>query len=267
MSSSRTVAGANVRAVPRINRDGAIRRLTNAFLAGALLLLLSPLMLAIAVGICIETGRPVFFMQTRLGRGARPFRLVKFRKFRQDCGAAQLPLTLYNDSRLTRIGRLLERSKFDELPQLWNVVKGEMAIVGPRPESLTFRDCFAGAYHAVLEHTPGIFGPSQALFRNEGKLYRPDWEPEAFYRAILFPAKARLDLTYYPIRTPIRDLIWVFHGVLAVLGCAPISRHVAMMARETTDAIRSLGDLSTGRGLGNADCTTEAAKNAGNGED
>ncbi|HEY7576782.1 MAG TPA: sugar transferase [Acetobacteraceae bacterium] len=237
--------------------------MTNALLAGALLLLFAPLLLAIAVGICVETGRPVFFMQTRLGRGGRPFRLIKFRKFRQDCGTAQLPLTLYNDSRLTRVGRLLERSKFDELPQLWNVVRGEMEIVGPRPESLTFRDCFAGAYHAVLEHTPGIFGPSQALFRNEGKLYRPDWEPEAFYRAILFPAKARLDLTYYPTRTPIRDLIWVIHGVLAVLGCAPISRQVAMMARETTDAIHRLGDPSTERELGNADCTTEAPKERG----
>jgi lipopolysaccharide/colanic/teichoic acid biosynthesis glycosyltransferase len=210
------------------------RRISEACLAGLILPLLAPLILLIAVAIVAESGLPVFFLQTRIGRGGRPFRLIKFRKFHRDLPARQLPLTMRDDPRLTRVGKFLERNKLDELPQLWNIIRGDMAIVGPRPESPEFRDCFENGFQAVLDHAPGIVGPGQALFRNEKLLYRPDWDPVSFYRAVLFPAKARIDLAYYPHRTVRSDLAWAFYCGLLVIGYVPRSRRLATMVNENT---------------------------------
>jgi lipopolysaccharide/colanic/teichoic acid biosynthesis glycosyltransferase len=213
------------------------RRIVEGGLAGLILLVLAPFIAVIAAAIIIETGRPVFFRQTRIGKHGRAFCLVKFRKFHRDLASRQLPLTMRDDPRLTRVGRFLERSKLDELPQLWNVVRGEMAIVGPRPESTDFRDCFENGFQAVLDYAPGIVGPSQALFRNEKLLYRPDWDPVAFYRAVLFPAKARIDLAYYPHRTLLSDFAWVFYSGLMVVGYVPRSRRLAVVVNETANFI------------------------------
>ena len=213
------------------------RRFNEACLAGLILLLLTPLIVLIAAAIVVETGPQVLFLQTRIGRGGKPFRLIKFRKFHRHILARQLPLTMRDDPRLTHVGHFLERSKLDELPQLWNVVRGDMAIVGPRPESLEFRDCFANGFQAVLNHTPGIVGPGQALFRNEKLLYRPDWDSVAFYRAVLFPAKARIDLAYYPHRTLRSDLAWAFYCGLLIIGYVPRSRRLNIVLSETTSLI------------------------------
>jgi lipopolysaccharide/colanic/teichoic acid biosynthesis glycosyltransferase len=213
------------------------RRTSEACLAGLILLLFAPFIVLIAAAIVVETGRPVFFVQTRIGRSGRPFRMNKFRKFRNGLPSQQLPLTMRDDPRLTQVGRFLERSKLDELPQLWNVVRGNMAIVGPRPESPEFRDCFENGFQAVLNHAPGIVGPAQALFRNEKLLYRPDWDPVAFYRAVLFPAKARIDLAYYPHRTLRSDLAWAFYSSLLLIGYLPRSRQLATVVDETTNFI------------------------------
>ena len=133
--------------------------------------LLSPIMALIALAILIETGRPIFYSQVRLGLKGRHFRIYKFRKFHKNCSPTGLPLTMKNDSRMTRLGGFLAWTKFDELPQFWNVIKGDMALVGPRPETVDFADCFAGAYRSVLDYKPGIFGPSQTLFRDESSRY------------------------------------------------------------------------------------------------
>ena len=220
----------------------ASRCIIEACIAGLILLLLAPIMVAIAAAIVIETGRPVFFLQIRIGRQGKPFRLVKFRKFHRNPPARQLPLTMRNDPRLTWVGRFLERSKLDELPQLWNVLRGEMAIVGPRPESMEFRDCFDSGFRAVLDYIPGIFGPSQALFRNEKLLYRPGWDPVVFYRTVLFPAKARIDLAYYPHRTLRNDLAWALYCSLLVIGYVPRSRRLAVVVNETANFIHHSGE-------------------------
>jgi len=136
------------------------------------------------------------------------------------CDPHGLPLTVADDHRMTTIGRILAVTKFDELPQLWNVVKGEMAIVGPRPESLAFADCFDGGLEAVLQWKPGLLGPSQVLFRHEAHFYPQSLDPVLFYREVLFPAKAMIDLSYYPQRTIGSDLIWMVRGLQAVLGRA-----------------------------------------------
>jgi lipopolysaccharide/colanic/teichoic acid biosynthesis glycosyltransferase len=182
------------------------------------LVLVMPLVISIAIAIVIDSGYPVFFSQERLGLDGRRFQMLKFRKFPTTVGRNTRPLTLANDCRCTRVGRLLAKTKLDELPQLWNVIRGDMALVGPRPEVPDFEACFAGPFHRVLDYRPGIFGPSQTVFRAEGSLYPPDQDPEEFYREVLFPAKAALDLAYYPARTVYGDIKWVLRGMLAVCG-------------------------------------------------
>jgi lipopolysaccharide/colanic/teichoic acid biosynthesis glycosyltransferase len=181
------------------------------------LVVLSPVMLLIAAAILVDSGRPVIFTQTRLGRGGRTFRMHKFRKFRSKASRVGLPLTLKHDSRMSRVGRFLAATKLDELPQLWNILRGEMSVVGPRPESLDFADCFIGPYRSVLDHQPGILGPTQVAFRDESSLYGPADDPTHFYREVLFPLKAQMDLSYYERRTLAADIGWMLRGTVAVL--------------------------------------------------
>lgn len=197
---------------------GAGRRIFDMALAAVGLSLLSPLVLAIAMAVLLEDGRPVFFSQIRLGQHGRRFRLYKFRKFRSDGGESDLAVTLEDDNRMTRLGRLLARTKLDELPQLWNILIGDMSVVGPRPESLAFASCFEEHYRVVLDFRPGIFGPNQVFFRNEGLLYGSGSDPETFYREVLFPLKARADLAYFQRRTMRGDLAWIARGICAVFG-------------------------------------------------
>jgi lipopolysaccharide/colanic/teichoic acid biosynthesis glycosyltransferase len=193
------------------------RRCMDVLLAGSALVLFSPFMMVIALSILASSGWPILFSQLRLGFEGKPFVMYKFRKFRRDSQGG-CAVTRKNDGRMTRIGRLMERTKFDELPQLWNILKGDMSIVGPRPESLEFADCFRGRYLAVLHHRPGIFGPNQVYFRNEGALYPEGSDPEQFYRKVLFPMKADIDLEYFTNRTAIGDIGWMVRGALAVVG-------------------------------------------------
>jgi lipopolysaccharide/colanic/teichoic acid biosynthesis glycosyltransferase len=197
---------------------GLARRTLDIVLSAAAAIIFAPLMLLIALALLVEGGWPIFFAQTRLGAGAKPFRMYKFRKFDPRSCPSGLALTMIGDSRLTPIGRFLAVSKFDELPQLWNILRGEMAIVGPRPESLSFADCFRDGREALLQWRPGLLGPTQVLFRNEALLYRQSQDPLLFYREVLFPAKATIDLSYYPKRTMASDLVWIMRGFWAVFG-------------------------------------------------
>jgi len=227
------------------------RRIFDIIFSATCLLVLSPVLLLIVLAIWFESGRPIFFKQVRLGRYGKPFSMYKFRKFHKDCGTSGPPLTLQEDPRLTAVGRFLASSKFDELPQLWNALKGDMSIIGPRPESLAFADCFTGTFEEVLNHKPGILGPSQVAFRNESALYPRDTDPSEFYRQEIFPAKALTDLQYYAQRSLAQDILWLVYGVLAVLRIGPrlpraqISNakgegpHVLMPRPKVPTAIRS----------------------------
>jgi lipopolysaccharide/colanic/teichoic acid biosynthesis glycosyltransferase len=197
---------------------GISRRAFDVIMALMCLTALAPVMAVIATAIYMESGRPVFFSQLRLGEHGRHFRLYKFRKFRNSSFPDKTAVTLANDNRMTPFGHLLARSKLDELPQLWNLFKGDMTLVGPRPESLAFADGFDEGYGAVLAFRPGIFGPNQVFFRDECLLYQGQADPEKFYRSVLFSLKARVDLTYFPRRTMCRDLGWIVRGLVAISG-------------------------------------------------
>lgn len=214
------------------------KRAFDIIVSSAALLVASPFMLLLALVIICESGRPVFFSQIRLGQGGRPFRMYKFRKFRSDCGTSGLPLTLENDQRLTRIGKFLLATKMDELPQFWNVLRGDMSIIGPRPESMAFADCFTGGFERVLDYKPGILGPAQAAFRSESTLYPQGADPSEFYRAVLFPAKAHMDLAYYSNRTIASDVAWMLRGALAVLGISAALNMPELQRASDTEMLR-----------------------------
>ncbi|THD47458.1 MAG: sugar transferase [Bradyrhizobium sp.] len=197
---------------PSFGIDVGLRRTLDILCAAVATSLLTPVMLIVVITIWIESGGPILFSQLRLGQHGRPFRMYKFRKFRPDCDNNGCPLTIEEDDRLTAVGRILAASKLDELPQLWNVLRGDMSLVGPRPESLAFTDCFRNGFEKVLDHKPGLFGPCQIMFRHESRLFPADIAAVEFYRQVLFPAKAKVDLAYFSQRTLISDLGWILRG-------------------------------------------------------
>lgn len=202
-------------------RSTALTRGFDIFAAFAALLFMSPLIFLIMIAIRLDTPGPVFFSQLRLGLKGSTFRLYKFRKFySQSAGTA---VTLKNDPRMTRVGRFLERSKLDELPQLWNILRGNMSLVGPRPETMDFADCFKGRFLQVLDYRPGLFGPNQTIFRLESELYPRNRDPHEFYRNVLFPIKADMDLAYFSDRSLLMDVRWIIRGVAATLGLSIFS--------------------------------------------
>ncbi len=190
-----------------------MKRLIDIVLAVSGLIVGAPLIALIAMAIKLDSPGRVIFSQKRLGRDGEVFRIHKFRKFPDSWGSGGAGVTLAGDARMTRLGRFLERSKFDEIPQLWNILKGEMSFVGPRPESLNFADLFTGDFTRVHDFTPGIFGPNQVAFRNESEMYPPDRDPEQFYREELFPAKARNDIDYFSRSNVFTDLMWIVRGL------------------------------------------------------
>jgi lipopolysaccharide/colanic/teichoic acid biosynthesis glycosyltransferase len=203
--------------------QGIALRGFDVIVAGIALIMFAPVMFLIAVAVYLEGERPIFFAQRRLGINGLPFSMYKFRKFHANCGTSGAPLTVDCDSRLTGIGKVLAATKLDELPQLWNVLKGDMAIVGPRPESMAFADCFRDGYEEVLQYKPGLVGPSQVVFRHEAKLYPGGEDPSVFYRRVLFPAKASLDLAYFRRRTIGSDFTLMLQSALAILNIWPSS--------------------------------------------
>lgn len=192
--------------------NDAAKRACDIALATVALVVLSPAMLLVALAVRIETPGKILYRQVRLGQHGRRFWLFKFRKFPDTLKTQGPAVTQHEDARLTRVGRFLQRTKLDELPQFWNVLKGEMSMVGPRPESDRFADCFGGDYAEVLRYRPGLFGPSQVLFRNESAFFPKGRDPEEFYREVLFPAKARVDMAYFAKSNVMSDLRWLLYG-------------------------------------------------------
>jgi lipopolysaccharide/colanic/teichoic acid biosynthesis glycosyltransferase len=193
--------------------DRWIKRGMDVVLATLGLILGAPLIALIALAVRLDSPGRAIFSQERLGQHGKVFRMHKFRKFPDSWGDRGSGVTVAGDARMTRLGRFLERSKFDEIPQLWNILKGEMSFVGPRPETLRFRDLFVGDLARVHDFLPGIFGPNQIAFRNESKMYPPDRDPEQFYREELFPRKARNDIAYFSQSNAFSDFLWILRGL------------------------------------------------------
>jgi len=174
------------------------------------LLLLAPLFAVVAILIKLGSDGPVFFKQERMGRGFRPFFIYKFRTMVRDAQKAGLQITAGGDARVTAIGRMLRKTKIDELPQLINVVKGDMSVVGPRPEVRKYVEYYKQDYEVILSVRPGITDISSLTFRDEESVLKSQNDPEHFYLNALLPEKMRLAKEYILRRSFFYDLKLIF---------------------------------------------------------
>ena len=160
------------------------------------LILLLPLFLLVAIIIKLDDAGPVFFRQVRVGKGGRPFRIWKFRTMVVQAEGLGTSITVGNDRRITRCGAWLRRWKVDELPQLINVVLGEMGFVGPRPEVPRYVALYTEGQREVLGLRPGITDLASIAYRNEGELLSRHEDPETYYIQQIMGEKIRINLAY-----------------------------------------------------------------------
>jgi len=163
-----------------------------------------PASLVLGLAVALDSPGPILYRAIRVGRDGRRFRMFKFRTMRR--GAAGPGVSSEEDGRYTPIGRLLAAARLDELPQLWHVLRGEMRLVGPRPEAEEFVAAQDVSYRRILSLPPGITGPTQLVFADEGRLLARSRDPERAYREDLLPRKVQLDLDYVADNSRLRDL-------------------------------------------------------------
>jgi lipopolysaccharide/colanic/teichoic acid biosynthesis glycosyltransferase len=191
-----------------------MKRVFDVVVAALLLVTLAPLLALLAGLVRLSGPGPVLYRGTRVGRDGRPFAMLKFRTM-VDGAARGAAITIHGDTRVTRLGRVLRVTKLDELPQLINVLRGEMSLVGPRPEAPEYVAHYTPEQLGVLAVRPGITGLAQVRFRHEERLlYGPDWE--AVYLRSVLPAKLALDREYLRSRSFWRDL-WIIALTLQAL--------------------------------------------------
>ncbi len=167
-------------------------------LCGALagLVLTGPVFFVVWVMIKLDDGGPLFYRQTRVGQSGRLFRIVKFRTMNPGADKAGPSITASGDHRVTRAGRVLRKAKLDELPQLWNVLRGEMSLVGPRPEVPRYVELYTADQREVLRLKPGITDEASLAFRDEEQMLAQAGDAEKFYVERCMPEKIRLNLAY-----------------------------------------------------------------------
>jgi lipopolysaccharide/colanic/teichoic acid biosynthesis glycosyltransferase len=172
------------------------KRALDLILSTVGLAMLSPLLLIIALLVILTSRGPAFYRQQRVGRNGELFRIVKFRSMVANSDKSGPLITSTHDPRVTCMGRFLRRYKLDELPQLWNVVKGEMSLVGPRPEVPRYVKTYSPLQRRVLLVRPGITDPASILYRHEEELLGQQADPDRYYRDVVLPDKLRLNLEY-----------------------------------------------------------------------
>jgi lipopolysaccharide/colanic/teichoic acid biosynthesis glycosyltransferase len=198
-----------------------IKRIYDVIFSALGLLVLLPLFAVIAVLIKLDSPGPVFYQQTRIGKDGQEFKIYKFRKMHDHVGDGGSNLTLANDQRMTRIGAWLRKTKIDELPQAFNVLKGDMAVVGPRPETPDYVELFTPEQRQVLKVKQGITDYASIYFINEGDLLEQTTDPETYYINSIMPQKIRLNLHYIQemsFATDMKIIFLTFKDILASLG-------------------------------------------------
>jgi lipopolysaccharide/colanic/teichoic acid biosynthesis glycosyltransferase len=180
------------------------------------LIVLAPVLLVVAVLIVREDGRPVFFNQRRVGRYGKDFTMHKFRTMTNVKGKEEGAFDAGDRSRVTRIGRFLRKTKLDELPQLLNVLKGDMALVGPRPEVRKWVAVYPEEWARVHLVRPGITDPASILFRDEEELLAAAEDPDVLYRDKILPRKLFLYGEYVDKHTFWGDLLVIWRTCLVL---------------------------------------------------
>ena len=195
----------------------ALKRAMDIAISGAALCVLWPVLLLIALAIVIDDPGPVFYRQVRVGRGGKEFRIFKFRTMVVDADKKGLQITVGRDSRITRMGALLRKTKLDELAQLLNVFLGQMSFVGPRPEVPRYVAMYTPYQRQVLLVRPGITDYASIAYRNENDLLAGAEDPERMYVEEIMPAKLELNMKYLRRVSPLEDIRLIFMTIAAVI--------------------------------------------------
>lgn len=182
------------------------------------LLFLAPLLTAVAVLVKLDSKGPIFFKQERMGKGFRPFTIYKFRTMVENASQRGELTTSDKDPRITGMGRFLRRTKIDELPQLINVLKGEMSIVGPRPEVRRYVELFRQDYEEILKVRPGITDLASLKYQDEAALLGCSRDPEAEYQTKILPDKIALAKEYLRRSSLLFDLSLVLKTLPKLCG-------------------------------------------------
>jgi len=186
-------------------------------LAAVALVVLAPVLLVIACAVKATSPGPALFTQVRIGQDGRPFRIYKFRTMVDGADRLAANVSASGDPRVTRVGRRLRASYLDELPQLANIVKGEMRLVGPRPETPEYVALYDATERRVLAVKPGLVGPSTLGFMDEAERLAAAPDPESYYQDVLLHERVRLDLAYLEGRSTTRDLRILLSQAVAIL--------------------------------------------------
>jgi lipopolysaccharide/colanic/teichoic acid biosynthesis glycosyltransferase len=202
--------------------DRALKRTLDLVVAVPLLVLLAPLFIAIAATIKLESPGGILYRCRRVGRGGCDLPMLKFRKMHD--GARGPALVQEKDDRFTRLGAFLARTKLDELPQLWNVLRGDMSLVGPRPEDPDFVEQHREDYEAILAVRPGITGLSQLAFARESEVLDPG-DRVGHYTSRILPQKIQMDRLYAEQRSLSMDLKILWWTFCAVVGRLDVAVH------------------------------------------
>lgn len=193
------------------------KRAMDIVLSACALAVLWPLLLLIALAIWIDDPGPVFYRQVRVGRNGKTFRIFKFRSMVMDADKKGLAITVGRDSRITRVGTVLRKTKLDELAQLLNVLLGQMSFVGPRPEVPKYVELYTPYQRQVLLVRPGITDYASIAYRNENDLLAGAPNPETMYIEQIMPDKIELNMKYLREISPLADIRLILKTIVAVI--------------------------------------------------
>ena len=196
----------------------AAKRAMDIVVSAAALCVLWPVLALIALAIVVDDPGPVFYRQVRVGRGGRTFRIFKFRTMVVDADRKGLSITVGRDSRITRVGAFLRKTKLDELAQLLNVLMGQMSFVGPRPEVPRYVELYTPYQRQVLLVRPGITDYASIAYRNENDLLAGAKDPERMYIETVMPDKIELNMKYLREISPLADVRLILKTIIAVIA-------------------------------------------------
>ena len=191
-----------------------LKRTFDILLSVFAIFLLFPLFLLVSFLIVIDSGFPIFFLQKRIGRGAKEFNIIKFRTMKTN--NENITITVSDDIRITRIGKYLRKTKIDELPEILNVLFGQMSFVGPRPDVKGYADKLKGANRKILALRPGITGPASLKYYNEEYILSQKSNPKKYNDEVIFPDKVKINLHYFHNRSFFLDLKIIFATIFRV---------------------------------------------------
>jgi lipopolysaccharide/colanic/teichoic acid biosynthesis glycosyltransferase len=201
------------------------KRALDIFSSSIGLMVLSPAFLVAACCIKLTSPGPVFYRQSRLGKDGRQFQILKFRSMVAEASKKGLDITVSGDSRVTTVGRFLRRYKIDELPQLWNVIRGDMSLVGPRPELPAYVAEYTPEQRFVLSARPGITDPASLTYRDEEEILAGHNNPQHFYRTQILPDKLCRNMSYLQEISLKKDLLIILETVASSLFFCPRKRN------------------------------------------